>query len=465
MAARTRLKRARNTLGALLLVLGIGMIVLSNIREASRQNTEQARRADIARQLAGTSGDTIPADTILGRLAKDLVRRDDGMLRTASFEPDAPPAPYAWFEPTKDHPGGYAYCSRHFVDGIEGFNAPIILGVWLRPDGILAGLMIVEHEETPKYMRMTDAWRTRLIGLRLFEPHATDGEDVVSGATYTSRAILLTLAESASRLRRALAEESPSDMTSVPPPAPELTRPPESETPSRPSHGPVVVAVMMLISVAMHLRPNRVRRRIFLLLLAVVCGFVLNQQISTYQLLSLAGGGFAPAWSLDFLLLAAFLLLLACAGNLYCGYACPFGALQELLAEAAPRWLQYEPPPSAYTVARSLKYLLLFALIADFALRRSFDTTSLDPLVQAFLLPRDLTGFVIVLLLVGSTVVRRGWCRVLCPTGAALSFFNRLRLLRGTLPYIRPADCDLGVRTARDLDCIRCDRCRDGSRD
>ena len=55
---------------------------------------------------------------------------------------------------------------------------------------------------------------------------------------------------------------------------------------------------------------------------------------------------------------------------------------------------------------------------------------------------------------------RRFWCRNLCPAGAFLSLINGLRLLARWTPAPRPAQCDLGVRSGEELDCIRCDRCR-----
>ncbi|HNT88474.1 MAG TPA: 4Fe-4S binding protein, partial [Candidatus Hydrogenedentes bacterium] len=54
---------------------------------------------------------------------------------------------------------------------------------------------------------------------------------------------------------------------------------------------------------------------------------------------------------------------------------------------------------------------------------------------------------------------RRFWCRNLCPAGAFLALLNRPRILRRLSPPTHPARCDLGVRNAEELDCIRCDRC------
>lgn len=72
-------------------------------------------------------------------------------------------------------------------------------------------------------------------------------------------------------------------------------------------------------------------------------------------------------------------------------------------------------------------------------------------------------GALVVLVLLGSLVYVRFWCRYFCPLGAFLALWNKLALLQRLAPQRRFEHCDLGVRGEFDLDCIRCGRCLTGS--
>lgn len=55
--------------------------------------------------------------------------------------------------------------------------------------------------------------------------------------------------------------------------------------------------------------------------------------------------------------------------------------------------------------------------------------------------------------------VPRFFCRALCPTGALLSVLGAWRPLARWSRAKAVGRCDLGVRAASELDCVRCDRC------
>ncbi|MBU1908673.1 MAG: 4Fe-4S binding protein, partial [Verrucomicrobia bacterium] len=94
-------------------------------------------------------------------------------------------------------------------------------------------------------------------------------------------------------------------------------------------------------------------------------------------------------------------------------------------------------------------------------LTRNAGLADFDPLNTIFSplrSPAVLTLGVTVLAL--SAVYRRFWCRNFCPAGAFLALINGLKLTVRWLPGIKPGRCDYGVRHARELDCLLCDRCR-----
>ena len=74
---------------------------------------------------------------------------------------------------------------------------------------------------------------------------------------------------------------------------------------------------------------------------------------------------------------------------------------------------------------------------------------------------RETWVVMLAVLVIGLSIVfRRFWCRSLCPAGAFLALLNGVRLFKRVVPHTEPARCDLGVRSAAELDCICCDRCR-----
>ena len=49
-------------------------------------------------------------------------------------------------------------------------------------------------------------------------------------------------------------------------------------------------------------------------------------------------------------------LLVVLVGNIYCGYLCPFGALQELIGDLLPARVRLDPDLPVWRAARLLKY-------------------------------------------------------------------------------------------------------------
>ena len=118
----------------------------------------------------------------------------------------------------------------------------------------------------------------------------------------------------------------------------------------------------------------------------------------------------------------------------FCGWLCPFGALQELLSQAARRLRlpQVTLPWWLHERLRSVKFLLFLALFAV-----SLGSTGLahqlaevEPFKTAIVWHfwREPWFVAWALLLLGlGLFVERAWCRYLCPLGAALALPARLR--------------------------------------
>ena len=121
--------------------------------------------------------------------------------------------------------------------------------------------------------------------------------------------------------------------------------------------------------------------------------------------------------------------------GIFCGWLCPFGALQELINELARRFnvKQFEPPFAVHERLWAVKYVILLGLFAISleSLAEAEKYAEVEPFKTAFLLKFQREwGYVFyaVFLLLISIFTRKVYCRYICPLGAALAIPARLRL-------------------------------------
>jgi transcriptional regulator of nitric oxide reductase/ferredoxin len=205
-----------------------------------------------------------------------------------------------------------------------------------------------------------------------------------------------------------------------------------------------LAAVLVLqdkVAMSRHLH-NRLRLG-FLIFTTVWLGWYAGAQLSVLNVLTFAEAlrtGFE--WQLFLLEPLVFILwgfvaltLLFWGRGVYCGWLCPFGAMQELLAKVA-RALKIPQLKIPFVVNERLwpiKYilfLLLFAVaLGDMMLAQTL--SEIEPFKTAVVLHfiRDWRFVLYAAVILGMGLfVERAWCRYLCPLGAALAIPARLRM-------------------------------------
>lgn len=153
-------------------------------------------------------------------------------------------------------------------------------------------------------------------------------------------------------------------------------------------------------------------------------------------------GQFVPKTHLSNLVLGAGLLIgIVLAGSSFCGWVCPFGALQDALA-----WLRKTLRLPEITVSPKLDRILRYGRFATLGLIlfMTISTVKLwfsgfDPYRTLFglewLFNFNLTEFwpaylIVVLIVAGSLLIQRFWCRYLCPLGGLMSLLGHVSFLR-----------------------------------
>ncbi|MFP7570541.1 4Fe-4S binding protein [Marivita sp. S2033] len=181
----------------------------------------------------------------------------------------------------------------------------------------------------------------------------------------------------------------------------------------------------------------------FLTLTLVWLGWVLNGQLSVVQVVafvqSLLTGFRWETFLIEpviFTLWAGVALgMLFWGRGVFCGWLCPFGALQELSNLVARRFgvRQIAVPPALHERLWIIKYTLFMAILAlsFYSMRDALILAEVEPFKTAISMRMmrawPFVAFVLVLLFAG-LFIERFYCRYLCPLGAALAIPAKLKI-------------------------------------
>jgi len=189
-----------------------------------------------------------------------------------------------------------------------------------------------------------------------------------------------------------------------------------------------------------------------------------------------------------YLLIGMLLLVGAAGGSIVCGWACPFGLLQDLLGKITPRKINL-PSWTGY-----IRYLVLAGLVILLPIilgckgipfeKQVISICRLCPAgaleagvpysVQSLLagdgwMMSGLKTAILLSFLAVALFIHRPWCRMFCPLGGFLALFNRFSLFHLRFNPRQCVECNLcrsrcsmGVKVDQAVNvsgCIRCLEC------
>jgi NosR/NirI family transcriptional regulator, nitrous oxide reductase regulator len=356
---------------------------------------------------------------------------------------------------------GYIFRTKDFSKLITGYAGPINMMTYLCPEGKVQNFVVVDSNETPSYLNEVMKKKNTFIGQRAYNNEKYQ-LNAITGATVTSTAISEILHHSGNNFYSSL--NSKKNTTKL------VTQKKGISTPL------VILLFAFFIIAIARLRktqfPAKRHSRIcFLIFILITFGFIYNLQFSTDQIFALVSGQIYLSSPDTYLFLCIGVpIIVIIFGNVYCGYLCPFGALQELISDIASLicfLFNIKLPVSnikvssiIWKVTRSFKYVILFIFIIFFVIIQDKSLFSdSDILINAFsFTSKGIALMLLVLFIFISLFYKRMWCRVFCPSGAFLSILNGIhRIFRKRKVIVR--NCDIGVTDRSDFDCICCDRC------
>jgi len=181
----------------------------------------------------------------------------------------------------------------------------------------------------------------------------------------------------------------------------------------------------------------------YLAVTLVVLGWYFNAQLSVVNILALFNSFIAGfSWQAFLLDPLTFILWFAVAAALlfwgrgaYCGWLCPFGALQELTNQIARklRIPQWTLPWGLHERLWPIKYMIFLGLfgVSLMSIEQAEHLAEVEPfktaIVLKFIRAWPFVAYAVALLVAG-LFVERFYCRYLCPLGAALAIPARLRM-------------------------------------
>ncbi len=130
-----------------------------------------------------------------------------------------------------------------------------------------------------------------------------------------------------------------------------------------------------------------------------------------------------------------FLTMIIWGRGVFCGWLCPYGVMLELVNKVkntiTHRW-RFEPDWSVHNVLLYPKYIIFFIIlvISFFSFMLSEYLTEVEPF-RTFVLKMNRQWYFnlyFVLLLIGSVIIYRAFCRYLCPLGAAIALPSLVRI-------------------------------------
>ncbi|MBT3316230.1 MAG: 4Fe-4S binding protein [Anaerolineae bacterium] len=176
------------------------------------------------------------------------------------------------------------------------------------------------------------------------------------------------------------------------------------------------------------------------------------------------------------------------AGRAFCGWMCPIGTLQDMLAGWAQRLsgggkhqirgkrskakFPMELSPEVDKWARYLKYLVLLVVLIASVWTVYPPLRDICPAraLFSFELGEPLLVSVLITFIITSLLIKRFWCKYLCPLGAFLAITNKFAPLRVTIDKNSctgcarcEAECPVDIpaipENMRNLECVQCLEC------
>ncbi len=326
---------------------------------------------------------------------------------------------------------GAVFITTELPPDIKGYVGPVPVLVGMNTDGAIKRLVVLENRETPYYMKRV----LRSDFLEKFKDKTVTENladiDAVTGATVTSEAIAGDVETSSRRVANQLFG----------------IKAPESKGAGKKLFEAIVLGAALLVALAARIKKRpRILKWVSWALAIGVVGAYLSIPLSFSHITDVLSLSLPSLNNLPLLVLLVWALITTVIwGPVFCGYACPYGALQEIVWRIAPG-TKWSISPWAGKIIRYFRWIVLFVLVGLVFPIGIGEAAGFEPYPYFFdrihmlifkpeegLTMDRLTVFIwayALFALLISGWFKRFWCRVFCPTGACLSLLSLRRRVK-----------------------------------
>lgn len=312
---------------------------------------------------------------------------------------------------------GFFAHSAYYAPNTKGYNGKVPLIVAIDTSYIVRGVILLPNKETGDFVEIlrkrnyAQEWN----GLSIYQV-SEHRVDAISGATQTAVAIEKGISLTIAGMTRFLAIKSTNTLKQ------------KKNYNYLQLFSQLVFLIAALIS---FFAPKQFRKYRLILLIAsiIILGFwtsLMLTQANFYNIL-LNGFNWKSQIALMILLILSLSIPLLFGKNIYCQNICPLGAIQEIFYKIPNKKIQI--PNKAYTYLVYLKQIYLLVIIGLLLLGWAIDLSQMEPFI-AFRINIASTTllFFFIVVLIMSTMIKKPWCKYLCPTGLCLDLLQNKRL-------------------------------------
>ena len=302
----------------------------------------------------------------------------------------------------------------------QGYGGPVEMLVGTDLNGEITGVKIIVQRETPGFFRLIlgNDFISQFVGLNYKDPLRLNADlDAVSGATVSSEGIAMSIRQAVRQIAQdGLDSPQPEEKQTIKFGIPEIT----------------LIGLYAAGYFGHKQKSGAWKRRIrwgTLIVGMVVLGFIYTTPFTISQVVSLLSG-FWPDWHNNlywYLLIGGILFVTTVdAKNPYCSWFCPFGAVQECLAQVTGAKF-YRPRKWSAFFTWLQRGLAFSAVLLGLAMRRP-GIAGYEPFATLF----DFRGTtfevaLLVLVILASLLIYRPFCNYLCPLDPVYDFIAESR--------------------------------------
>lgn len=300
---------------------------------------------------------------------------------------------------------GTLISTQPYAPHVKGFAGTTPIYIYVSQNGTIKQLIAADNAETPEFFQhafqsLAPQWTDKTL-----EQAAAVQVDAVSGATFSSKAIIANVQQTLTTLSAQ-----------------------QNKSTSGPTIGwmrTIVVALVLLIGIGVSvvLRGNKWARMVVLMLNVVVLGFWCGQFLSLSLLRGWISNGLDPIAYLPTIMVLVVVVAMPLfkRKHHYCSWVCPLGSLQTL-ASMLPLPKIHCTPQVYRLMSRIRLYTFALLMLLLWTAPWAGKVLDYEPF-SAFLIQSAAPAVTIlaVVIVVASCFVPNVWCKCFCPMGMTLT--------------------------------------------